>query len=121
MEEAQVVQSLAALAQPVRLRIYRLLVTAGPGGRTPGDLAEELGVAPTTLSFHLKELVHAALVSQERDGRKLIYRANFERMNSVLGFLTEHCCSDAACAPDACSPASAARRVQPGTRRRARA
>jgi len=97
MEEKDVVSSLAALAQPVRLRVFRALVVAGPEGLTPGGLAEQLSVAATTLSFHLKELMHAGLVSQERDGRHLIYRAAFEHMNDLLGYLTEHCCQGQPC------------------------
>ncbi|HVZ43405.1 MAG TPA: metalloregulator ArsR/SmtB family transcription factor [Ramlibacter sp.] len=97
MEEAKAVQSLAALAQAMRLRIFRVLVVAGGEGLTPSRLAEQLGVAPPTLSFHLKELLHAGLVSQERDGRNLIYRADFERMNDLLSFLTAHCCQGADC------------------------
>ena len=99
MEESSVVKSLAALAQPVRLRVFRALVVAGPDGLTPGALTEQLGVPATSLSFHLKELMHAALVSQERDGRHLIYRASFAHMNDLLGYLTEHCCQGQPCLP----------------------
>lgn len=101
MEENDVVRSLAALAQPVRLQVFRALVVAGPDGMTPGGLVESLGVAATTLSFHLKELVHSGLVSQERDGRYLIYRASFERMDGLIGYLTENCCQGQACIADA--------------------
>ena len=97
MEETDVVKSLGALAQPVRLRVFRALVVAGPTGLTPGALAEALDVAATTLSFHLKELTHAGLVSQERDGRHLIYRASFDRMNALLNYLTAHCCQGLVC------------------------
>ena len=97
MEEEDVVKSLAALAQPSRLRVFRTLVVAGPMGLTPGALSEELGVAATTLSFHLKELTHAGLVSQQRDGRNLIYRAAYAQMNGVLAYLTAHCCQGEAC------------------------
>ncbi|ATA52867.1 transcriptional regulator [Variovorax boronicumulans] len=100
MEEKNVIQALAALAQPVRLQVFRALVVAGPVGLTPGVLAEQLGVPSTSLSFHLKELTHANLVSQERDGRNLIYRAVFEQMNALLGYLTENCCQDEACLVD---------------------
>ncbi len=92
MEEQEVVAALAALAQSLRLRVFRALVVAGPAGLTPGALCEALDVAPNTLSFHLKELMHARLVSQQRDGRFLIYRASFEQMNALLGFLTANCC-----------------------------
>ena len=97
MEELAVVKSLAALAQPVRLRVFRALIVAGPDGLTPGDLAQQLDVAATSLSFHLKELMHAGLLSQERDGRHLIYRAAFEHMTDLLGYLTEHCCQGQPC------------------------
>ncbi len=76
MDETLAVKSLAALAQDTRLRIFRALVVQGPQGLTPGQLSESLGVAGTALSFHLKELSHAGLVSQERNGRHLIYRAD---------------------------------------------
>ena len=99
MEENDVVRALGALAQPVRLRVFRALVVAGPDGLTPGALTETLAVSATGLSFHLKELVNANLVSQERQGRNLIYRASFERMNGLLGYLTENCCQGEACLP----------------------
>lgn len=104
MNEIDAVRSLAALAQEVRLRVFRALVVAGNEGLTPGALAELLEVAPNTLSFHLKELTHADLVSQERMGRHLIYRASITTMNELLGFLTENCCQGADClAPQATS------------------
>jgi DNA-binding transcriptional ArsR family regulator len=96
MQEAKVVESLAALAQAQRLRAFRALVVAGPGGLTPSVLAGMLRIAPNALSFHLKALAHAKLVTVEQDGRNLIYRANFKTMNSVLGYLTEHCCEGSA-------------------------
>lgn len=98
MEENDVVKSLAALAQPVRLRVFRALVLAGPRGMTPSTMAEGLGIPPSSLSFHLKELANAGLVTQERASRNLIYRAGFERMNGLLGYLTENCCQGAECA-----------------------
>ncbi|MEF9388164.1 metalloregulator ArsR/SmtB family transcription factor [Ralstonia solanacearum species complex bacterium KE056] len=97
MEETDVIRSLAALAHGLRLRVFRMLVVAGPAGLTPGAIAEQLDVPGATLSFHLKELMHAALVTQERDGRNLIYRAAFDHMNGLLGFLTENCCQGEAC------------------------
>ena len=99
MEANEVVRSLAALAQPVRLQVFRCLVVAGPEGLTPGALVEAIGVPATSLSFHLKELAHAGLVSQERQGRNLIYRAAFDQMNALLGYLTENCCQGEACLP----------------------
>src|SRR5436305_6801631 len=92
IDEATAVQALAALAQAQRLRAFRALVVAGPEGMTPGMLATRLAVAPSALSFHLKELAHAGLVSAEARGRNLIYRASFDHMNALLAYLTEHCC-----------------------------
>lgn len=97
MQETQTLRALAALAQEVRLRAFRALVVAGQEGLTPGALSEQLGIAPNTLSFHLKELSHADLVTQERQGRNLVYRAAFETMNALLAYLTENCCQGAAC------------------------
>ncbi len=97
MQENDVVRSLAALAQAVRLRVFRALVVAGPHGLTPGVLAEQLGVAPTALSFHLKELAQAGLITQERQGRYLVYRAAFDTMTALLTYLTDNCCEGAAC------------------------
>lgn len=102
MTEESVVRSLAALAQAMRLRVFRALVVAGQEGLTPSALVEQLGVAANTLSFHLKELVHAGLITQERQGRHLIYRASFSTMNDLLGYLTDNCCQGTAClSPDA--------------------
>jgi ArsR family transcriptional regulator, arsenate/arsenite/antimonite-responsive transcriptional repressor len=92
MEEKTAVASLAALAQAMRLRIFRALVGAGPEGLTPGALSATLDVPASTLSFHLKELLHSGLVTQERDGRHLIYRPAIEQMNALLAYLTAHCC-----------------------------
>lgn len=101
MESVVVVKALAALAQSSRLEIFRSLVVAGEDGLTPSVLAELLGVAPNTLSFHLKELMHADLVSQERIGRNLVYRAQYDRMNAVLGYLTQNCCRGQPCLTEA--------------------
>jgi DNA-binding transcriptional ArsR family regulator len=100
MEESEVIKGLAALAQPLRLQVFRALVVVGEPGLTPGAIHEALGTPPATLSFHLKELVNAGLVTQERASRNLIYRANYERMSGLLGYLTENCCQGAACAVD---------------------
>ena len=97
LDEATAVKALAALAQAQRLRTFRALVVAGPAGLTPGAIAEQLEVAPSALSFHLKELAHSGLVSSEPRGRNLIYRANFEQMTALLGYLTEHCCQGESC------------------------
>ena len=106
MEEKEVVRALAALAQPVRLQVFRALVVTGPAGLTPGTMAEALDIPGNTLSFHLKELANAGLVTQERSSRHIIYRAAFDRMNAVLGYLTDHCCQGTKCAvpaADACA------------------
>jgi ArsR family transcriptional regulator len=112
MQELDAVLALAALAQPMRLRVFRELVAAGGEGVTPGVLAEKLGVPAATLSFHLKELLHANLASQERASRNLIYRASFEQMNGLLGYLMENCCEGASCgvAAPACKPVRQASR-----------
>ncbi|MBQ0933258.1 helix-turn-helix transcriptional regulator [Ideonella sp. 4Y16] len=102
MDEQDVLRALAALAQQHRLRAFRALVVAGPDGLNPGVLAEALGIPPNTLSFHLKELSQAGLVQATRDGRSLVYRAAYERMDALLSFLTAHCCAGAA---DACCAA----------------
>lgn len=97
LSETDAVKALAALAQGQRLRAFRALVVAGPEGMTAGALAESLDTSPSALSFHLKELSHAGLISGEPSGRYLIYRANFSQMQLLLGYLTEHCCQGAAC------------------------
>ena len=97
MDEAEIVKALGALAQPLRLQVFRALVVAGPAGMTPGTMAEGLQVPAATLSFHLKELVNAGLVTQERASRNLIYRAAYQRMNALIGYLTENCCQGAEC------------------------
>ena len=101
MDEKTAVSSLAALAQAMRLRIFRALIGAGPEGMTPGVLSATLGVPASTLSFHLKELMHAGLVSQEREGRHLIYRPSVAQMNALLDYLLAHCCQGAGCATPA--------------------
>lgn len=98
MEDTDVIKALAALAHPLRLQVFRALVVVGEPGLTPGAIQEALGVPAATLSFHLKELSQAGLITQERASRHLIYRADFARMNDVLGYLTENCCQGAACA-----------------------
>jgi ArsR family transcriptional regulator len=105
MNEESVVRALGALAHPVRLKVFRALVVAGPGGMTPGVMHEGLGVPATTLSFHLKELTTAGLVSQERSSRNIIYRAAYDEMNGLLGYLTENCCQGAGCALETSSAA----------------
>ena len=106
MDEALAVTALGALAQETRLRIFRLLVEAGPSGIAAGAISEALDVPPPTLSFHLAQMKHAGLVESRRDSRSLIYAADFTRMNALLGYLTENCCrgNTDACAPAACDP-----------------
>lgn len=105
MNEDLAVSALVALAHSQRLRVFRALVVAGPAGLTPSSLATALNVARNTLSFHLKELAHAGLVTIEQQGRNLIYRADFTRMNGLLGYLTEHCCQGSTCeVPESTSP-----------------
>jgi DNA-binding transcriptional ArsR family regulator len=97
MDEKAAVAALSALAQGMRLRVFRALVGAGPQGLTPGVLAATLDVSASTLSFHLKELMHAGLVTQERDGRHLIYRPALAAMNELLEYLVAHCCGGEPC------------------------
>jgi ArsR family transcriptional regulator len=99
MDTKDAIVSLAALAQEMRLAVFRLLVVAGPAGMAASKIAERLGVAPSTLSFHLKELTHAGLIVPRQDGRFVIYAANFDTMNALLGFLTESCCGGNPCSP----------------------
>ena len=97
MEEKDAIVSLAALAQPMRLRVFRALVGAGPQGMTPSALSAMLDVPASTLSFHLKELTHAGLATQQRESRNLIYRPAINQMNDLLAYLTAHCCQGVAC------------------------
>src|SRR5947207_11062729 len=105
MEKMDAVTALAALAQDNRLDVFRLLVQAGPQGLPAGAVAEALGLAPNTLTFHFDRLRMAGLVTVRREGRSMIYAAQFDTMNALLGFLTENCCGGVACAPTtACKP-----------------
>lgn len=97
MEEKEVVKALAALAQESRLRVFRFLVVVGQEGSTPSEMSEFLQIPAATLSFHLKELLQAGLISQEREGRHLHYRAEFGQMATLLKFLTERCCQGLSC------------------------
>ncbi len=98
MEKQQVLAALGALAQETRLDVFRLLVEQGPEGLPAGDIARALELPPATLSFHLKELKSADIVSCEREGRSLLYAANFVRMQELLRFLTDNCCRGSGCA-----------------------
>lgn len=109
MEKKTVVSALAALAQDTRLDVFRLLVQQGATGLAAGEIAAELGLAPATLSFHLKELAHAGLVSSRQDGRFIYYAADYEAMGRLLAFLTENCCAadGQGCSPGTvCEPAT---------------
>lgn len=99
MSNTAVVAALAALAQESRLAIFRTLVQAGPAGMAAGRIGELTAIPPSSLSFHLKELSHAALVRSRQDGRFVIYTADFDAMNALLGFLTENCCGGVSCSP----------------------
>lgn len=99
MDTRNTIVALAALAQESRLAVFRLLVQVGPQGMAATRIGDQLGIAPSSMSFHLKELTHAQLVSVRRDGRSLIYSANFSAMNDLIGFLTENCCGGNVCAP----------------------
>jgi len=97
MNEKAAVAALAAMAQEARLRVFRALVGAAPDGLTPSALSALLDIPASTLSFHLKELMHAELVTAERDGRNLFYRPSIQRMNELLAYLTDHCCQGQSC------------------------
>ncbi|MDR6851583.1 DNA-binding transcriptional ArsR family regulator [Sphingomonas sp. BE123] len=96
--------ALSALAQEHRLALFRLLVQAGPDGLPAGTIAEKLGVPASSLSFHLAQLNRAGLVSQTRQGRSLIYTADYAAMNALIGYLMENCCGGAGCAAPAEQP-----------------
>lgn len=97
MESQNIVTALTALAQPSRLAVFRLLVQTGGQGMPAGKIAETLDIPPSSLSFHLKELHYAGLVTQKQDGRFLIYSANYARMKAVISYLTENCCKGESC------------------------
>lgn len=105
MDSNLVVRALGALAHDSRLAIFRALVVAGPDGMAAGEIAQQLGVAPSSLSFHLKDLSHADLVKSRQDGRFVIYTANFDAMTGLIAFLTENCCAGASCVADGLSHA----------------
>jgi ArsR family transcriptional regulator, arsenate/arsenite/antimonite-responsive transcriptional repressor len=101
MDSPTVVRALGALAQDHRLAAYRLLVQAGPDGMAAGGLAEALDIAPSSLSFHIAQLANAGLVTQRRNGRSILYAADYAAMGGLMAFLTENCCAGEACAPTA--------------------
>jgi len=106
MDEKHAIAALGALAQDTRLALFRLLVTAGPAGLPAGVIAERLGVQPSSLSFHLAQLVHAGLITQRRLSRQLIYSAEYGAMNALLAYLTENCCGRDTVNAPVCDPAA---------------
>lgn len=97
METKLVVKALAALAQESRLTVFRTLVQAGPGGLAAGRIGEATGIAPSSLSFHLKELANAGLINSRQEGRFVIYMAQYPAMDTLIGYLTENCCGGVSC------------------------
>src|SRR5215472_11944710 len=106
MEKKGALAALGALSQETRLDVFRLLVTQGPAGLPAGTVADRLGVLPASLTFHLKELQHAGLITQRRLGRQLIYSAGYGAMNDLLAYLTENCCGGGASVAPVCDPAA---------------
>lgn len=104
METSRAVEALGALAQATRLEVFRALVRAGPAGLPAGRIARRLELPAPTLSFHLAQLARAGLVTRRREGRRIVYAADFEGMAGLVGFLTEDCCGGA---PEVCAPAAA--------------
>ena len=102
MDTKEVLAALSAIAQESRLSIFRLLVQAGPEGIAATKIAEQLDIAPSSLSFHLKELAHARLITSRSEGRFIIYSANIAVMNGLIGYLTENCCGGVSCGPGNC-------------------
>ena len=109
MKTAAAIKGLAALAQESRLRVFRLLVQHGPEGVAAGTIAERLDITGATLSFHLKELARAGLVTPRPDGRFIYYAANYAAMNDLVGYLTENCCQGQGCLTE-CPPAAVVKR-----------
>ena len=109
MEKTDAVSALAALAQENRLDVFRLMVGIGTTGLPAGQIADRLGIAAPTLSFHLAQLRHAGLIQMRRDGRSLIYAANYDGMNGLMEYLTDNCCNGdpSACRVPICEPESA--------------
>jgi ArsR family transcriptional regulator, arsenate/arsenite/antimonite-responsive transcriptional repressor len=99
MDTKGAVAALGALAQASRLEVFRLLVRRGPAGLAAGEISERVGVPPTTLSFHLAQLSHAGLVTSRREGRSILYAADYGGMQGLMGFLTDNCCQEGSCAP----------------------
>jgi ArsR family transcriptional regulator len=110
MEQSEAVTALAALAQDIRLDVYRLLVQSGPEGLPAGNIASTLKLAPNTLTFHFDRLRQAGLVTVRREGRSMIYAARYDAMNALVAYLTENCCGGESCGPrNVCKPSRVAR------------
>ncbi len=105
MEAKLAVTALGALAHEHRLATYRMLVEAGPNGLPAGMIAEQLGIPPSSLTFHLQQLLHSGLATQRRASRQVIYAADFTTMNGLVAYLTENCCGRGAEAMPTCNPA----------------
>ncbi len=119
MDATRTVGALGALAHESRLTIYRMLVGQGPEGLPAGTIAERLGIPPSSLTFHLQQLLHAGLVTQRRASRQLIYAADFAAMDGLVAYLTEHCCAQgqaAACEP-CCAPVARTDAITPNRRK----
>jgi ArsR family transcriptional regulator, arsenate/arsenite/antimonite-responsive transcriptional repressor len=106
VEKKSALTALSALSQETRLDLFRLLVTVGPDGLSAGIIADRLGVLPASLTFHLKELQHAGMITQRRLGRQLIYAAEYGAMNDLLGYLSENCCGQGVSTAPVCDPAA---------------
>lgn len=113
MDQGRAIAALSALAQEKRLALFRLLVARGPQGLPAGEIAERLGVPPSSLSFHLQQLLHAGLIGQRRASRQLFYSAEYGAMNALLAYLTENCCGRGAVCISACEPDAAEAAASP--------
>jgi ArsR family transcriptional regulator len=120
MDQHGAIEALGALAQETRLALFRLLVARGPEGLPAGCIAEQLGVAPSSLSFHLQQLLHAGLVTQRRLGRQLIYAAEYATMTALLAYLTENCCGQGTSCVSECNADALAKGVDDEAPARAR-
>lgn len=121
MAAEKTIAALSALAHEHRLAAYRLLVEAGPAGLAAGVVAERLGIPPSSLTFHLQQLLRAELISQRRSSRQVIYAANFQTMNALVAYLTKNCCgsgANGACAAPVCKPGVVSGVSRPATRKK---
>jgi ArsR family transcriptional regulator len=110
MKTTQAIEALGALAHEHRLAVYRLLVQRGPQGLPAGAISEGIGLVPSSLTFHLQTLQRAGLILQRREGRQLIYSADFDAMSGLVGYLTENCCADSD--QECCKPVATAAKVR---------